>query len=161
MINYINRPNLDSCKRIAQSLYGSIQKIEFTEKYVPEIERFEEPKVEVVSNYLNQDPSIKHLWAILDDNSKLEIGYILIADLPHENSIGYSIDVNYSNKGIMAKSLKLVLQEINLLNLPHPINVHTLIENEPSNRLLIRLGFTFHGKITDQIVGEHNLYSWL
>jgi RimJ/RimL family protein N-acetyltransferase len=160
MIQYVIRPNFDTCYKIAQSLYGDKSRIEFTERYVPEIERFEEPKIEVVTNYLNKDASIKHLWAIQDDTSSNEIGYILIADLPHENSIGYSIDVNYSNHGIMSKSLKQVLDSISNSDFVRPIHVHTLIENEPSNRLLRSLGFRFNGIIKDDIIGEHNHYSW-
>ena len=160
MIQYINRPNIEVCNRISEALFGSQEKIDFTEKHVPEIERFDEPKVESVSKYLDQDPSILHLWAIVDDNSKKEIGYILIANLPHFHSIGFSIDVDYSNRGIMSKSLALVLNEIDNMKLMRPINVHTMIENEPSNRLLQKLGFTFNGAISDDIIGQHNHYTW-
>ena len=160
MVKYINRPNYEVCTRISDTLYGNQEKIDFTEKYVPEIEKFDEPKVKEVTKYLNEDPSILHLWAVVDDFSKKEIGYILIANLPHFHSIGYSIDVNYSNKGIMSTSLALVLKEIKDMNLHRPINVHTLIENEPSNRLLNKLGFIFNGTITDDIIGQHNHYTW-
>ena len=148
------------CLKIANALYGDQQRLEFSEKYLPFSERFVDPKVEDLASYLFNDDSIKHFWAVLDYESNVEIGYILITNLPHYNAIGYSIDVNYSNKGVMKKALRLVLDEILERQIQMPLNVYTDINNAASINLLDALHFELKDIEDDPILGTLKHYTW-
>ncbi len=137
------KPSYQTCLAIANALYGDQQRIDFSERYLPENQKFENPKVLDAAKYLFEDDSIIHFWSVMDDSSAKEIGYILITNLPHHNAIGYSIDVNYANQGIMKKALKSMLNQIVELNIKLPLHVYTNKNNLPSIKLLKSLKFNF------------------
>lgn len=84
-------------------------------------------------------------WGIsIKDNEDFIIGTICL--MPYEDSldmaeIGYELNINHTGKGIMAESMKVVIEYcINTLNLKC-IYADTNLNNKPSIKLLESFGF--------------------
>lgn len=77
--------------------------------------------------------------------------------------IGYWIDERVANRGLMTAALALVCDHLFFTKQLHRIEIAIRPENEPSNRLVQRLGFRFEGlrKSFLHIDGDwrdHNIY---
>jgi RimJ/RimL family protein N-acetyltransferase len=89
---------------ISEAVFGTDEQSYFSEEFVPVRCRVPEPKVQVFSNFLiNQ---AKLLWAVQFDGKT--VGFILISDLPHSNSVGFSIHSDYARKGICSTAFDLI-----------------------------------------------------
>jgi len=77
--------------------------------------------------------------------------------------IGYWIDEQVANRGLMTTALALVCDHLFFTKQLHRIEIAIRPENEPSNRLVQRLGFRYEGlrKSFLHINGhwcDHNIY---
>ena len=66
------------------------------------------------------------------------VGFVLISDLPHRNSIGFSINSKFARKGIMSSAWKLI-KHSPCIN--YPFYASTSQRNFAALRLLEKLGF--------------------
>jgi len=106
-IKYIGRhervQNRELLNQISTAIFGAPEDINFAEEFVPHAGKIPSPKVANFAGFLVNGP--KHLWAIFsDDNPKIPVGFILIADSPHRNSIGFCIKRNFARKGLMRQA---------------------------------------------------------
>jgi hypothetical protein len=120
--------------QISNAVFGDIDKISFSERFVPLMARVPEPKVQNFSNFLINFP--KHLWAIRYNN--IVVGFILISDNPHNNSIGFGIDIHYTRLNISYNAWQLIKSDILI---KYPLNAYTSQKNVCANNFLTKIGF--------------------
>lgn len=137
--NNERRNKIDILQQISNSVFGDRQEIEFSELYIPIGGRVPNPKSENFTNFLIYGPNL--LWAIKEDNDV--IGFALIADSPHNNAIGFGINSNHANQGIMKKVWKEIC---NNPAVRYPLYGYTSKRNLPANRLLESCGFELDGE---------------
>ena len=128
------RNKIDILQQISNAVFGDKQEIEFSEMYIPDGGRVPNPKSENFTNFLIHGPKL--LWAVKEGD--IVIGFVLIADLPHVNSIGFSINSNYANKGIMRKAWKEICSSPDVR---YPLYGSTSQNNVSANKLLLSCGF--------------------
>jgi len=63
--------------------------------------------------------------------------------------IGYALLPNYMHKGYAKEAIFTILQELKYANYFEKINAITLLENEKSVSLLMKLNFKFENEILD------------
>ena len=68
--------------QISNAVFGDIDKIKFSDNFVPLQGRVPEPKVQMFSSFLMNIPQC--LWAVRYNN--IVVGFILISNMPHQNS---------------------------------------------------------------------------
>ena len=123
MIKFIERPNQVLCNKIAEAVFGDKHKASFSEQFVPIQGHVPNPKMSNFSLFLNSS-NCKFLWAILDpQDHEVVVGFILIADMPQNHSIGVGIDVNYANKGLMYNAMQEVMIDITSKGIRFPRNL--------------------------------------
>ncbi len=84
----------DLIQDISNAIYGTPEAAIFAEEHIPEPECVPAPKVKFFKNYLMC--STQHLWAVYaSKDQKIVVGYVLIGDEPHHNSIGFGINPKY------------------------------------------------------------------
>jgi hypothetical protein len=128
------RNKIDIVKQISNAVFGEISEIEFSELFIPKGGRVPNPKVENFANLIIHGPNC--LWAIKEVDSI--VGFVLIADLPHENSIGFSINSNYANQGIMRTAWKEICSNPAIR---YPLYGSTSQNNVSAKKLLLSCGF--------------------
>ncbi|GMU87260.1 MAG: hypothetical protein AMXMBFR48_25010 [Ignavibacteriales bacterium] len=131
----------DLIRRIAEAVYDSEEKISFMEEFVPPGGRVPHPQAELFAQYLSMDP--RQLWAV--SYKKQVVGFILIADIPHRNAVGFGIDCRYANCGIMSHAFTLIKSSPEIR---FPLYGYTSQRNIAVHRLLKKLGFL----LTDESV---------
>lgn len=160
IIRNISRPNLEVCSQIAKAVYGSSELNEFTEKYVPKHGRVPEPKVQNFASFLNN--GVKELWGIIDSENLdpvSYIGFIVLADNPHRNSIGFGINKHFSRKNKAKYALSFALFEMQSKYIGQTIYAHTSKDNLPAQTLLASVGFKYAGEEID-FMGAHFKYEY-
>lgn len=135
------RNKIGILQQISNSVFGDKQEIEFSELYIPISGRVPNPKSENFTNFLIHGPNL--LWAVKEGD--IVIGFILIADLPHDNSIGFSINSNYANRGIMKRAWEEIC---NSPDVRYPLYGGTSQNNVSANKLLLSCGFELHEEFT-------------
>ena len=134
--------NRELLNKIAEAIFGTPEDINFAEEFVPPDGKTQNPKVatfvEFLTNYTN------HLWGIFsDDNPKIPLGFILIADMPHTNSIGFCIKRNFARKGLMRQAWEEIKNSSEWGNITFPLYGSTSQRNAASNQFLTNIGFKF------------------
>lgn len=119
---------------IADAVYGSAEKISFMEEFVPPGGRVPHPQAEWFAQYLSLHPKL--LWAV--GYKKQIVGFILIADVPHHNAIGFGIDCRYANCGIMSHAFTMIKSSPEIR---FPLYGYTSQRNIAVHRLLKKSGF--------------------
>jgi len=119
---------------IANAVFGDAQKIGFMEEFVPPGGRAPSPKVQNFADFLINYP--KCLWAVRFNN--IVVGFILIADMPHRNSIGFGIDFNYKEKVIMKAAWALISLD---KCIQYPLYGSTSTRNIGAQKFLTSIGF--------------------
>ena len=122
----------DLVKEIAIACYGTEERINFSEQFSPH--KVPGDKVENFRKFLMRVP--KFLWAVKYGDEV--VGFYLISDNLHPNSIGFGINVEYAGKGIMTNAFELIK---NNSNIEYPLYGYTFKSNEASKNLMIKLGF--------------------
>lgn len=125
---------------IAEACFGDNDKVNFSEEFVPPRGKVPAPKADNFVRFLVSDPKL--LWAI-QYNGKT-VGFILISDIPHNNSIGFGIDVNYAGKGIVPEAFNQIKCNEKI---QYPLEGYTSQENTRANKLMIKLGFKLLGQV--------------
>lgn len=143
MITYISDKDITTKNKfvnsISNAIYETTEDAEFNDAFVPVQARPPQNQTTNFSRFLLN--GTKALWSIHTSSEKNEddiIGFILIADLPHKNAIGFGLKKEFSNRGIMKKACKEVLASENVI---FPINAYTAAINESSIKLLSHLDF--------------------
>ena len=162
-IKYIGRheriQNRELLNQISTAIFGAPEDINFAEEFVPPKAKISSPKVvtfvEFLTNYTN------HLWAIFsDDNPKIPVGFILIADIPHPNSIGFCIKRNFARKGLMRQAWEEIRQSSQWQEIDFPLFGQTSQRNAAANQFLLNIGFEFMEETT--FAGEpSNKYQYI
>ena len=134
--------NRELLNKIAEAIFGTPEDINFAEEFVPPDGKTQNPKVatfvEFLTNYTN------HLWGIFsDDNPKIPLGFILIADMPHPNSIGFCIKRNFARKGLMRQAWEEIRQSSQWQEIDFPLFGQTSQRNTAANQFLTNIGFKF------------------
>lgn len=124
----------DLLRRIAEAVYDSGEKISFIEEFVPPGGRVPTPQAERFAQNLAIFP--RQLWAV--SYKKQVVGFILIADIPHRNAVGFGIDCCYARRGIMSHAFNLIK---NSPEIRFPLYGYTSQRNIAVHRLLKKLGF--------------------
>jgi len=125
---------------IATSCFGNDEQVQFIEEYIPARGRVPEPKVANFEGFLLR--ATKHLWAIYENDAQNSVvGFVLIADIPHQNSIGFGIEVNYARQGIMRKAWEEIEPQLVEIGVPFPLNGYTSARNEAANAFMTAIGF--------------------
>jgi hypothetical protein len=119
---------------IAVAIYGTPEKAGFAEEFIPPGGIVPHVKVDNFKNYLEYGPNL--LWAVRHDEKV--VGFILIGDMPHNNAIGFSIDMSYANQGISSAAFQLI---INNPAIRYPLNAFTSCRNVSSRRFLEKNNF--------------------
>lgn len=137
-VELINQENRTEKKNILESvskaIFGSQIESEFSEQFVPSRFRVPNPKVSNFTSFLMNGP--KCFWVIYHEETI--VGFILISDRPHKNSIGFSINSEFAQKGIISSAWELI-KSSPCIN--YPLYAKTSKRNIPSLRLLEKLGF--------------------
>ena len=120
--------------QISNAVFGDIDKIKFSEKFVPLQARVPEPKVQMFSSFLVNIPQC--LWAVRFNN--IVVGFILISNIPNKHSIGFGIDVNYARLGIISFAWSLIRFD-NCIK--YPLYAFTSQNNDAANLFLSNNGF--------------------
>lgn len=128
------REKSDVIKRVAEAVYGSPEKSAYSEQFIPIRGQVPEPKVVNFTKFLINIP--KCLWVVYFND--LIVGFILIIDMPHPNSIGFGIDVDFSSKGITYDAWLLVKSDVCI---KFPLFASTSKRNIGANKLLKKIGF--------------------
>lgn len=126
--------NYQLIREISEAIFGSDDDTNFAEFFVPLGGRVPKPQSENFEKFLINAPTC--LWAIYSGDCV--VGFILIGDIPHPNSIGFSINSKYSNQGIMKKAWKQICDNPNIT---YPLNAYTSKRNELAKKLLGSLEF--------------------
>jgi RimJ/RimL family protein N-acetyltransferase len=139
----------NTLNEIALAIYGTPEKIIFSEEFIPPGGRVPGDKVRNFSNYLVTGPNL--LWAVKFHDKV--VGFILIGDKPYHNAIGFSIDKNYAYQGIASAAFNLIR------NNPYiqlPLNGYTSTRNISAKRFLEKNDFkliasniNFKGEMSD------------
>jgi RimJ/RimL family protein N-acetyltransferase len=132
---------------IAEACFGDNDKANFSEEFVPPGGKVPAPKAENFVRFLGSRPKL--LWAI-QHNAKT-VGFILISDIPYQNSIGFGIDVNYAGKGIVTEAFNQIKCHEQII---YPLYGYTSVNNTRANNLLTKLGFELNGEVN--FLGEHS-----
>jgi RimJ/RimL family protein N-acetyltransferase len=139
----------NTLNEIALAIYGSPEKIIFSEEFIPPGGRVPGDKVSNFSDYLVYGPNL--LWAVKFHDKV--VGFILIGNQPHPNSIGFSIDKNYAHQGIASAAFNLIRNNP-LIKLP--LNGYTSSRNIGAKRFLEKNDFkliasniNFMGEMSD------------
>lgn len=145
-IKYVGRPervqNRELLNKIAEAIFGAPEDVLFAEEFVPPAGKIPSPKVANFAGFLFNSP--KHLWAIFsDDNPKIPVGFILIADMPDTNSIGFCIKRNFARKGLMRQAWEEIKNSHEWGNITFPLYGSTSQRNAAANQFLTNIGFKF------------------
>jgi RimJ/RimL family protein N-acetyltransferase len=157
-IRRIERPDLQACFEISQAVYGNDELTNFTEEFIPLVGQVPAPKAPNFAHFLNF--GAKEVWSVIEaENNAKEVcvGFVLMADMPHSNSIGFGINKHFARRGIMKPALEEVLNAIETTGRNQPIFAHTSIDNLPAQRLLEGTGFQFQREVID-MMGRHFRY---
>lgn len=125
--------------QISNAVFGDNLKAEFTERYVPDRGKVPGSKVQNFSSFLQRMPTC--LWALRYQGTV--VGFILIGDIPHANSIGFGIDVNYANMGILSEALVQIRKSDCII---YPLYAYTSARNKAAECLLKKSGFIITGE---------------
>lgn len=142
-----NKINL--IEQISNAIFENDNEAKFAETFIPAGGKVPKPKPNNFTNFLINVP--KCLWAI--NYEGMIIGFVLICDMPHANSIGFSINSSYANKGIMKKAWKEIC---NHADIRYPLNAYTSMNNEPAINLLKSIGFEVNQEI--DYLGEKSFH---
>jgi RimJ/RimL family protein N-acetyltransferase len=127
--------NIDLLREISIACYGDDEKVQFTDKFsIAKVPGNADERVSTFTKFLMTGP--KHLLVIKLDGKG--IGFFNIINFPKINSIGFAINVDYSGKGIMTQVFETIKNDGNI---QYPLYGGTLKNNEPSKKLMERLGF--------------------
>lgn len=145
-IKYIGRheriQNRELLNQISTAIFGTPEDINFAEEFVPPAGKIPNPKVANFAGFLVNGP--KHLWAVFsDDNPKIPVGFILIADMPHTNSIGFCIKRNFAIKGLMRQAWEEIKNSSEWGNITFPLYGSTSQRNAAANQFLTNIGLKF------------------
>ena len=141
-------------QEIVEATYGNNQKIDFIEEFVPQERRVPEPKVSEFKSFLMT--GAKLLWAV--KYNEKTVGFILVVDMLHNNSIGFGINVEYSNKGICSQAFD---QVINSPSINFPLYGVTSKRNSGAKRLMRKVGFLETGERLFFFGEESLIYKFL
>jgi hypothetical protein len=133
------RYQIDTLSQISNAIFGNDTETAFSEYYIPNAGRLPKPKPQNFTQFLVNGPN--YLWAIKVDNTA--VGFVLIADMPHANSIGFSINSKYANKGIMTRAWAEISTHPDII---YPLYANTSQRNVAANQLLERCGFGIEGE---------------
>jgi RimJ/RimL family protein N-acetyltransferase len=128
-------------REVAHAVFGTPEKSAFMEQFVPRFGQVPEPKVDNFTNFLVHGPNC--LWVVYYSNEQKEkqvVGFILIADMPFRNSIGFGIDLDFANMGIMTRAWHII-EKGNNPCIVYPLYGYTSTRNESAIALLTKLGF--------------------
>jgi ribosomal-protein-alanine N-acetyltransferase len=124
---------------------------------------------EIVQFYSDSDGKPYNRWVIIQKSSKQPIGtcgFHKWYKRYFHAEIGYDLDPDFWGQAYMSEALKVVISNgFNKMSL-HRIDALVYVENEPSIRLLHRLGFTQEGILRDyfclnEIFYDHYVFSIL
>ena len=137
-VELINRENRSEKRNILESvsnaIFGSQTESEFSEQFVPSTYKVPNPKGSNFTTYLINVP--KCFWVVYYEDTI--VGFVLISDLPHKNSIGFSINSKFAQKGIISSAWELI-KSSPCIN--YPLYARTSQRNFASLKLLEKLGF--------------------
>lgn len=137
---------------IAQAVYGTAEDASFLEEFVPLGGRVPSNKVTNFANFLSRTPTC--LWALFEDDTQQKvIGFILIANVPHTNSIGFGLNKSYARNGLMKKAWEEIKND-QCITLP--LNGYTSIRNTSAIAFLEACGFVKNG--TTNFIGEDSYW---
>lgn len=137
--------------QIATAVYGTPEDTAFMEEFIPPRGRVPELKIPNFSGFLTSYPTC--LWAVFSDDLQKEVvGFILIANKPHPNAIGFGIKKAFSRKGIMHKAWEEIKTQpcIN-----YPLYGYTSKRNTAAIDFMESCGFDKNGVIN--FMGEDSL----
>ena len=126
---------------IAEAVYGTAEDAAFSEEFVPPGGRVPSNKVTNFAIFLARTPTC--LWALFEDDTQQKvIGFILIANVPHSNSIGFGLNKSYARNGLMKKAWEEIKND-QCITLP--LNGYTSIRNTSAIAFLEACGFVKNG----------------
>jgi hypothetical protein len=135
LINHENRFEKKSVlEAVSNVIFGSQIESEFSEKYVPSMFRVPNPKVSNFTKFLINVP--KCFWVVYYEETI--VGFVLISDSPHPNSIGFSINSKFAQKGVISAAWDLI-KSSPCIN--YPLYARTSQRNFAAMKLLDKLGF--------------------
>ena len=145
-IKYIGRhervQNRELLNQISTAIFGTPEDVLFAEEFVPPDGKIPNPKVATFVNFLTNYTN--HLWGIFaDDNLKIPVGFILIADNPHPNSIGFCIKRKFARKGLMRQAWEEIRKSPQWQSIDFPLFGQTSQRNTAANQFLTNIGFKF------------------
>lgn len=126
--------NKNLINEIANSVFGSEELAAFSEEFVPVRCRVPKPKSEHFANFILNSPRL--LWAI--QYNSITVGFILIGDMPHRNSMGISINSEYSNKGVASQAFNQIKSHPEI---SYPVYGYTSVRNINAQRFMDSIGF--------------------
>jgi ribosomal protein S18 acetylase RimI-like enzyme len=149
----VRNQNIELVQKIADAIFGTPESAEFAERFVPAGGKVPYPKERYFSDFLLNYP--KCLWAVFDSEKQENVvGFILISDRPHDNSMGVGINPAYNRRGLMTKACNEIISGNNQCII-FPLNAYTSENNKAAIGLLEKTGFTLAGKIS--FAGEPSL----
>lgn len=127
---------------MAQAVYGTAEDAAFTEEFVPVGAQPKNNKALAFGNFITNMPTC--LWALFDDDTQQNVvGFILIADKPHTNSIGFGIKKAYARQGLMKKAWEEIK---NHPCINYPLHGFTSKRNNGAIAFMERCGFKMNGE---------------
>ncbi len=127
---------------MAQAVYGTAEDAAFTEEFVPPGGRVPENKVTNFARFMSSAPTC--LWALFEDDTQQNVvGFVLIANVPHNNSIGFGIKKAYARQGLMKKAWEEIK---NHPCINYPLNGFTSKRNNGAIAFMEACGFEKNGE---------------
>jgi predicted acetyltransferase len=124
---------------VSNAIFGSTIEIEFSEQFIPSRGKVPIPKVSNFTTYLINVP--KYFWVVYYE--EIIVGFVLISDFPHQNSIGFGINYKFAQMGIISSAWELI--KFNQC-IEYPLYAITSKRNTAALNLLKKLGFQYTNK---------------
>ena len=125
---------------IGNTIFGTDESTKFAEEFIPPRGRVPSPKNIKFANFLAKQT--RCLWVVYTDEHKEQIaGFILVADLPHPNAIGFGLNPTYKRKGLMSRAWKEIMLSGECIRFP--INAYTSEKNTGAINFLQKNKFQF------------------
>jgi hypothetical protein len=156
-IRCLGNRNKQEIKGIVTAFLGTEEQVEYAEQFIPEGARLPAPKAANFERYLFGGRP--HLWAIYDsDDQRMIVGFILIGDAPHKNSIGFGINMNHARRGLMKRAWNEIRPHLSEIGVQSPLNAYTSERNQGAHKFLTAIGFVLQDEKLDFLGESSNRY---
>lgn len=142
-INKEHQQQISLIKAIALAVYGTSEDAAFMEDFVPPGARVPGNKVINFATFIARTPTC--LWALFEDETQQNVvGFVLIANVPHANSIGFGIKKAHARKGLMTKAWEEIKKHPCIT---YPLHGATSKRNRAAIAFMEVCGFKKNGEI--------------